>query len=115
MNYLSVHTKFPLKKSYKYSRRSTKVRIAKGLLSNLVDYREIDYLKLKATCNYRRKYANEAYDVLCDLWNKLESEGLYHNLKVIETTNPLNNNSLYCFGHELIVVRGNIFMTQWLI
>lgn len=54
MNYLSVHTKFPLKRSYKYSRRSTKVQIAKGLMINLVDYREIDYLRLKATCNYRR-------------------------------------------------------------
>ena len=103
------------KMNYKYSLRITKVRVIRDLMRGLVNLKDIKYLRLRATCRYSKKHASDAYDVLCDLWDMMEQLGMQECMKIVESEEPINENSLYCYGHEVNIRNGKISIVQWLI
>lgn len=101
--------------NFKFSLRSTKVKVVYDILHNNMNYKNIKYLRLRATCNPNKKYASEAYLLLCDFWDILHRVGMSDCTKIIESDNPMYDDKLICYGHELLIINGKIKMTEWLI
>lgn len=99
--------------SFKFSRRKTKADVILFIMHDLKSISRIKYLRFKATCKYG-KFANSYYNTLAELWEKLEDEGYFANMKQVISENLINPDEYYCFGFEVFIRDGNIFMLQYL-
>lgn len=99
--------------NFKFSRRKTKADVILFIMHDLKSINRIKYLRFKATCKYG-KFANSYYNALADLWEKLEDEGYFANMKQVISDELINPDEYYCLGFEVFIRDGNIFMLQYL-